>query len=207
MTALVLLEFDASGIKQPSRSAVAAAAKLGEVHALVAGSGVDAAAQAAAKLPGVAKVLTADAPALDHLLAEPTARAADRVGAELRPSAGRDHRGGQERHAARRRTARRAADQRHRRCGRRRHLRPADLCRQRHGDGQVVRWEEGHHRPRRQLRPRGGRRRQCAGRGRVDPRHACDVTLRLRRAVEERAARTDRRPRGDFWRPRHADRR
>src|SRR6202046_4027944 len=73
MTALVLLEFDASGIKQPSRSAVAAAAKLGEVHALVAGSGVDAAAQAAAKLPGVAKVLTADAPALDHLLAEPTA--------------------------------------------------------------------------------------------------------------------------------------
>ena len=42
MTALVLLEFDASGIKQPSRSAVAAAAKLGEVHALVAGSGVDA---------------------------------------------------------------------------------------------------------------------------------------------------------------------
>ena len=43
------------------------------MHALVAGSGLDAAAQAAAKLPGVAKVLTADAPALDHLLAEPTA--------------------------------------------------------------------------------------------------------------------------------------
>jgi electron transfer flavoprotein alpha subunit len=39
----------------------------------VAGSGVEAAAQAAAKLPGVAKVLTADVPALDHLLAEPTA--------------------------------------------------------------------------------------------------------------------------------------
>ena len=37
MTALVLLEFDAAGIKQPSRSAVAAALKLGEVHALVAG--------------------------------------------------------------------------------------------------------------------------------------------------------------------------
>jgi electron transfer flavoprotein alpha subunit len=32
MTALVLLEFDDSGIKQPSRSAVAAAQKLGEVH-------------------------------------------------------------------------------------------------------------------------------------------------------------------------------
>jgi electron transfer flavoprotein alpha subunit len=73
MTSLVLLEFDDAGIKQPSRSAVAAAQKLGEVHALVAGSGLDAAAQAAAKLPGVAKVLVADAPGLDHLLAEPTA--------------------------------------------------------------------------------------------------------------------------------------
>src|SRR6202035_2104978 len=73
MTALVLVEFDASGIKQPSRSAVAAAEKLGEVHALVAGSGVAAAAEAASKLAGVAKVLKADAPGLDHLLAEPTA--------------------------------------------------------------------------------------------------------------------------------------
>src|SRR6201998_957963 len=73
MTSLVLLEFDAAGIKQPSRSAVAAAEKLGEVHALVAGNGLDAAAAAAAKLPGVAKVMVADAPALDHLLAEPTA--------------------------------------------------------------------------------------------------------------------------------------
>src|SRR5580692_702412 len=72
MTALVLLEFDAAGIKQPSRSAVAAALKLGEVHALVAGAGLADAAAAAAKLPGVAKVLTADTPALDHLLAEPT---------------------------------------------------------------------------------------------------------------------------------------
>jgi electron transfer flavoprotein alpha subunit len=73
MAVLVLLEFDASGIKQPSRSAVAAAQALGEVHALVAGVGLGDAAAAAAKLPGVAKVLTADAPALDHLLAEPVA--------------------------------------------------------------------------------------------------------------------------------------
>ena len=73
MTSLVLLEYDDAGIKQPSRSAVAAAQKLGEVHALVAGSGLDAAAAAAAKLLGVAKVLTADSPALDHLLAEPAA--------------------------------------------------------------------------------------------------------------------------------------
>jgi electron transfer flavoprotein alpha subunit len=73
MAVLVLLEFDASGIKQPSRSAVAAAEGLGEVHALVAGASLADAAAAAAKLPGVAKVLTADSPALDHLLAEPTA--------------------------------------------------------------------------------------------------------------------------------------
>jgi electron transfer flavoprotein alpha subunit len=73
MTSLVLLEYDPNGIKQPSRSAIAAAVALGEVHVLVAGSGVAAAADAAAKLPGVGKVLVADSPALDHLLAEPTA--------------------------------------------------------------------------------------------------------------------------------------
>ena len=73
MTALVLLEFDAGGIKQPSRSAVAAAIALGEVHALVAGVGLGDAAAAAAKLPGVTKVLVADSPALDHLMAEQTA--------------------------------------------------------------------------------------------------------------------------------------
>jgi electron transfer flavoprotein alpha subunit len=73
MAVLVLLEFDDAGIKQPSRSAVAAAAQLGEVHAMVAGVGLANAAAAAAKLAGVSKVLTADAPALDHLLAEPVA--------------------------------------------------------------------------------------------------------------------------------------
>jgi electron transfer flavoprotein alpha subunit len=72
MTALVLLEFDAAGIKQPSRSAVAAATKLGDVHALVAGTNLAEAAAAAAKLQGVAKVLTAEAAGLDHLMAEPT---------------------------------------------------------------------------------------------------------------------------------------
>jgi electron transfer flavoprotein alpha subunit len=73
MTSLVLLEFDDAGIKQPSRSAVAAAEKLGDVHVLVAGSNLDKPAQIAGKLPGVAKVLVADSPALDHLLAEPMA--------------------------------------------------------------------------------------------------------------------------------------
>jgi electron transfer flavoprotein alpha subunit len=73
MTSLVLLDHDAHGIKQPSRSAVAAASHLGEVHALVAGAGAGAAAEAAAKLPGVTKVILADAPAYEHALAEPLA--------------------------------------------------------------------------------------------------------------------------------------
>jgi electron transfer flavoprotein alpha subunit len=73
MTSLVLLEFDTTGIKQPSRSAVAAAAALGDVHVLVAGVDLAGASAAAAKLPGVAKVLVAEKPALDHLMAEPTA--------------------------------------------------------------------------------------------------------------------------------------
>jgi electron transfer flavoprotein alpha subunit len=73
MTSLVLLDFDAEGIKQPARSALAAAAKLGEIHGLVAGSNVGAIAAFAAKLPGVSKILVADAPQYEHALAEPLA--------------------------------------------------------------------------------------------------------------------------------------
>ena len=73
MTVLVVLDFDAEGIKQPSRSAIAAASKLGEVHVLVAGQGVDAVAGDAAKLAGVAKVLVADDAVYAHHLAEPMA--------------------------------------------------------------------------------------------------------------------------------------
>ncbi len=73
MASLVLLDHDNGLIKQPSRSAVAAATKLGEVHVLVAGEGIDAAAAAAAKLPGVTKVHVADGPAYAHSLAEPLA--------------------------------------------------------------------------------------------------------------------------------------
>ncbi|HEX5326939.1 MAG TPA: FAD-binding protein [Acetobacteraceae bacterium] len=73
MTALVVLEYDAAGIKQPSRSAVAAATRLGDVHGLVVGRDIGAAATAAAKLPGLAKVITADQPRFEHLLAEPVA--------------------------------------------------------------------------------------------------------------------------------------
>ena len=73
MAALVFLEHADGAIKQPSRSAVAAAQTLGEVHVLVTGAGVDAAAGAASKLPGVTKVHKADNPAYEHALAEPLA--------------------------------------------------------------------------------------------------------------------------------------
>ena len=70
MTSLVLLDHDATGIKQPSRSAVAAASTLGEVHALVTGKDIAAAAAAAAKLPGVSKVIVADGDDYANPLAE-----------------------------------------------------------------------------------------------------------------------------------------
>ena len=72
MAVLVLLDHEAGSIKQPSRSAIAAAARLGEVHALVAGSDVGAPA-AAAQIAGVGKVIAATDAAHDHALAEPLA--------------------------------------------------------------------------------------------------------------------------------------
>ncbi len=73
MAVLVLADHKDGGITQPTRSTVAAAATLGEVHLLLAGEGAGAAAAAAAKLPGVAKVLTAEGGAVAHGLAEPVA--------------------------------------------------------------------------------------------------------------------------------------
>jgi electron transfer flavoprotein alpha subunit len=73
MTVLVLLDHENGLVKQPARSAVAAAVKLGDVHALVAGHDVGAAAAAASALPGVQKVLRADAAQYAHALAEPLA--------------------------------------------------------------------------------------------------------------------------------------
>ena len=74
MTSLVILDFDATGIKQPARSAVAAALKLGgEVHALIAGASVGDTPAAAAKIPGLTKILVADDASLTHELAETTA--------------------------------------------------------------------------------------------------------------------------------------
>ncbi|MFN3727666.1 MAG: electron transfer flavoprotein subunit alpha/FixB family protein [Allosphingosinicella sp.] len=70
MIALVWVEHEDGAIKDATLATVTAAAKLGEVHALVAGSGVGGVAEAAAKIAGVTKVHVADDAAYDHALAE-----------------------------------------------------------------------------------------------------------------------------------------
>jgi electron transfer flavoprotein alpha subunit len=71
MAALVIAEHDHASIKAATLNTVTAALQCGgEVHVLVAGSGAAPAAQAAAQIAGVAKVLHADAPGLAHALAE-----------------------------------------------------------------------------------------------------------------------------------------
>jgi electron transfer flavoprotein alpha subunit len=74
MTTLLIAEHDNASVKDATNKALSAAKALGSpVHILVAGSNCRGAADAAAKLDGVEKVLLADAPAYDHQLAEPTA--------------------------------------------------------------------------------------------------------------------------------------
>src|SRR5689334_988007 len=74
MTTLLLAEHDNKSLKDATNKALTAVKALGgDVHVLVAGKDAKAAADAAAKLDGVKKVLLADAPAYEHGLAEPLA--------------------------------------------------------------------------------------------------------------------------------------
>ncbi|HEX8381103.1 MAG TPA: FAD-binding protein [Allosphingosinicella sp.] len=70
MKTLVLVEHEGGQLKDATLSAVAAAAKLGEVHLLVAGEGVGAVAEAASRIAGVGKVHVADGAAFANQLAE-----------------------------------------------------------------------------------------------------------------------------------------
>lgn len=75
MSILVLAEHDNSSLKSATLHAVTAAQKIGgDIHILVAGSGAQGAADAAAKVAGVAKVLLADDAAYAHALAENVAK-------------------------------------------------------------------------------------------------------------------------------------
>jgi electron transfer flavoprotein alpha subunit len=73
MKTLVWVEHDGKSVKDATLAVVTAASKLGEVHLLVAGSGVDGVAAEAAKIAGVGEVHVADNAALEHPLAETVA--------------------------------------------------------------------------------------------------------------------------------------
>lgn len=71
MSTLIVAEHDNADVKPATLNAVTAAGQLpGDIHILIAGAGCDAAAQAAAKIAGVTKVLKADDAAYAHGLAE-----------------------------------------------------------------------------------------------------------------------------------------
>jgi electron transfer flavoprotein alpha subunit len=74
MPVLLLAEHDNKSLKDATTKALTAAKQISaDVHILVAGHNCRPAADAAAKLDGVKKVLLADAPVYEHMLAEPTA--------------------------------------------------------------------------------------------------------------------------------------
>jgi electron transfer flavoprotein alpha subunit len=74
MPTLLIAEHDNKSLRDATHKALSAAKGLGaDVHVLVAGSGCRSVAGAAAKLDGIAKVLLADAPPYQHMLAEPMA--------------------------------------------------------------------------------------------------------------------------------------
>jgi electron transfer flavoprotein alpha subunit len=74
MTTLLLAEHDNQTLKDATHKALTAAKALGgDVHVLVAGKSCRSVGEAAAALDGVKKVLLADNPAYEHMLAEPVA--------------------------------------------------------------------------------------------------------------------------------------
>src|SRR5438045_2129410 len=70
MKTLVWVEHDNDTIRDATLSAITAAAKLGEVDLLVAGLGIGAVGEAAAKIAGVGTVYVADDAAFANALAE-----------------------------------------------------------------------------------------------------------------------------------------
>jgi len=74
MAILLVAEHDNKSLKDATAKALSAAKAIGpEVHILVAGKDCRPAAEAAAKLAGVAKVLVAEGAPYEHMLAEPMA--------------------------------------------------------------------------------------------------------------------------------------
>ena len=83
MKTLVIAEHDNATLKTATLNAVAAAGALGgEVDILVAGAACSGAAEAAAKVPGVSKVVCADNAAYEHQLAENVSLLVAELGAD-----------------------------------------------------------------------------------------------------------------------------
>jgi len=83
MKTLVIAEHDNASLKAATLNAVAAAGELGgDVDILVAGAGCGAAADAAAQVPGIVKVICADNAAYEHQLAENVSLLAAELGAD-----------------------------------------------------------------------------------------------------------------------------
>jgi electron transfer flavoprotein alpha subunit len=82
MSTLVIAEHDNGSLKGATLNAVAAAQAMGaDIDILVAGGNCGGAAEAAAAVPGVGKVLVADNPAYEHQLAENVSLLIAEVGA------------------------------------------------------------------------------------------------------------------------------
>ena len=113
------------------------------------------------------------------------------------------------RSAARRRAARRAADQRHRRGDRRRYLRAPHLCRQRHGHREIV----GRARRSSPSAPPASTPLRAEGGSASDRSPSpCGELPGISEFISAELSKSerpelDRRSRGDFRRPRHAERR
>ncbi len=184
MAILLIAEHDNATLSDQTAKALSAALRIGpEVHVLVAGKGAQAAAEAAARLEGAAKVLLAEADELQQQLAEPLAALIVSLAPGLRHHRGARHRIGKERPAAGRRPARRGANFRDRRSDVARHLQASDLCGQCHSNRAIDRCHEGDHRSHGFVRL--GRKRRLgddrAGRRGVRPRL---VGLRREQALE-----------------------
>ncbi len=83
MKTLVIAEHDNASLKAATLNAVAAAGALGgDVDILVAGAGCGAAADAAAQVPGVSKVICANNAAYEHQLAENVSLLVAELGAD-----------------------------------------------------------------------------------------------------------------------------
>ena len=198
MTILLIAEHDNQSLSDQTAKTLSAALKIGsDVHVLVAGKGAKAAADAAAKLGGVSKVLLAEADELEQRLAEPLAALivalaggydtiiapATTSGKNVMPRVAALLDVMQVSEIIEVISAR--------------HVQAADLCRQRDADRAVERRQEGDHRAHRRL-PGSARRRLGVGRDGQRGGQSGPLDLRREPAVGATTAPSSPRPGSSF---------